>query len=90
MLHLGFAKRFVNTIMSCIKLASFSVHLNGELVGNIKPSRGFRQGDPLSRYLFLVCIIGLQGLLHEAEIEGLIKGVSIFRNGPRVSYLFLC
>ncbi|XP_050241238.1 uncharacterized protein LOC126690150 [Quercus robur] len=31
---------------------------------------------------------GLQGLLHKAEIEVLIRGVSICRNGPRVSYLF--
>lgn len=88
MLHLGFAERFVNTIISCIKLVSFSFLLNGELVGNTKPSRGRRQGDPLSSYLFLVCIMGLQGLLHKAEIEVLIRGVSICRNGPQVSYLF--
>ena len=88
MLHLGFAKRFVNTIMPCIKLVSFSFLLNGEPIGNIKSSRVRRQGDPLSPYLFLVCIMGLQGLLHKAEIEVLIRGVSICRNGPRVSYLF--
>lgn len=88
MLHLGFAKRFVNTIMPCIKLVSFSLLLNGEPIGNIKSSRVRRQGDPLSPYLFLVCIMRLQGLLHKAEIEVLIRGVSICGNGPRVSYLF--
>ena len=88
MLHLGFAKRFVNTIMPCIKLVSFSLLLNGEPIGNIKSSRVRRQGDPLSPYPFLVCIMRLQGLLHKAEIEVLIRGVSISGNGPRVSYLF--
>ena len=59
MLHLGFVERFVNTIMSYIKLVSFPFLLNGELVSNTKPSKGRRQGDPLSPYLFLVCIMGL-------------------------------
>ncbi|XP_065629271.1 uncharacterized protein LOC136067407 [Quercus suber] len=32
--------------------------------------------------------MGLQGLLHKAEFEGHLRGVSICRNGPRVSHLF--
>ena len=86
--HLGFEGRMVRTIMSCIKLVSYSILFNGEPVGNIKPSRGLRQGDPLSLYLFLLCAIGLQGMLHNAETDGSIKGVSICRNGPRVFHLF--
>ena len=42
----------------------------------------------MSKYLFLLCAIRLQGLLHTAESEGLIRGVSICCNGPRVSHLF--
>ena len=61
---------------------------NGQSVGNIKPTRGLRQGDPLSPYLFLLCAMGLQGLLKKAEANGEIRGVSICKNGPRVSHLF--
>ncbi|XP_030973764.1 uncharacterized protein LOC115993913 [Quercus lobata] len=86
MLHLGSSGRFVATIMSCVKSISYSVLLNGVLGSTIKPSRGLRQGDPLSPYLFLVCAMGLQGLLHKAEYEGLIRGVSICRNGPHWGY----
>ena len=88
MLHLGFAGSFVATIMSCIKSVSYSVLLNGVPSRTIKPSRGLRQGDSLSPYLFLLCAMGLQGLLHKAESDGTIRGVSICRNGPRVSHLF--
>ena len=88
MLHLGFSERFVKIIMSYVTSVSYSVLLNGELTGNIKPSRGLRQGDPFSPYLFLICAIGLQGLLHKAKSEGHLRGVSICRNGPRVSHLF--
>ena len=38
--------------------------------------------------MFLLCAIGLQGLLHKVESNGSIRGVSICRNGPRVSHLF--
>ena len=88
MVHLGFAGSFVAAIMSCIKSVSYSILLNGVPGRTIKPSRGLRQGDPLSPYLFLLCAIGLQGLLHKAESDGAIRGVSICRNGPRVSHLF--
>ena len=88
MLHLGFSERFVKIIMSYVTSVSYSVLLNGELTDNIKPSRGLCQGDPFSPYLFLICAIGLQGLLHKAKSEGHLRGVSICRNGPRVSHLF--
>ena len=32
--------------------------------------------------------MGLQGLIHKAKSDGLLKGVSICRNDPRVSHLF--
>ena len=88
MQQLGLEERMVKIIMSCIQSVSYSVLLNGPLVGNIKPSRGLRQGDPLSPYLFLLCARGLQCLLQKAKVNGSIKGVAICRNGPRISHLF--
>ena len=48
MVHLRFVGSFVATIMSCIKSVSYSVLLNGVPGRTIKPSKGLRQGDPLS------------------------------------------
>ena len=88
MRHLGLGERLVTLIMSCISMVSYFVLLNWQPVCNIKPSHGLRQDDPLSPYLFLICAVGLQSLLNKAEVEGHIRGVSICRNGPKVSHLF--
>ena len=88
MRHLGLGDKMVSFIMSCIISVSYYMFLNGQPVRSIKPEQGLRQGDPLSPYLFLMCTMGLQSLLHTAEMEGHIQGVAICRNGLRVSHLF--
>jgi len=87
MKKLGFSEKLVTLIMSYLTSVSYAILLNGQPMGDIKPTRGLRQGDHLSPYLFLLCAMG-QGLLKKAEANGDIRGVSICRNGPRVSHLF--
>ena len=62
--------------------------INGEPKGHIVPTRGIRQGDPLSPYLFLLCSEGLNGLLEQAVHEKHIEGFSLCRHGPKISHLF--
>ena len=87
-LKLGFHKRWVSLIMMCVSSVTYSVMVNGEQKGFIKPGRELCQGDPLSPYLFLICAEGLSALLRKAERDNLIHGISICRGGPRVSHLF--
>ena len=84
---MGFSDRWIERVMICVTTSSFSVLVNGKPYGNILPSRGFRQGDPLSPYLFLLCAEGFTSLLAHIKLEGRINGVSIYRRAPKVSNL---
>ena len=85
--QMGFNDRWVALVMECVTTVSYSLLVNGEPQGNIKPSRGIRQGKPLSPYLFLLCSEGLHRLIQRAANLGEIKGVSICRNGPKLTHL---
>jgi hypothetical protein len=49
MSKLVFDARWIRLVMVCGRSVSYSVVVNGKSVGNIKPTRGIRQGDPISR-----------------------------------------
>jgi hypothetical protein len=42
MVKLGFVNRWINLVMTCIRTMTYKVVVNGNLVGNIKSSRGIR------------------------------------------------
>ena len=48
MKRMGFCDSWVALIMECISTVSYSILVNGEPSSTIFPSRGIRQGDPLS------------------------------------------
>ena len=87
MVKMGFDEKWINLIMLCVTTVSYSVLVNGEPKGMIHPTRGIRQGDPLSPFLFLLCTEGLNGLINNAVANGDIKGYSLCRNGHRLTHL---
>lgn len=50
----GLPRRLVGLIMQCIESSSLSVLWNGRPSESFNPSRGIRQGDPLSMYICAV------------------------------------
>ena len=66
---MGFGSRWLSWIKWCISTVSFSVLINGSLAGFFPSSRGLRQGDPLSPYLFVIGIEALSCLINRA-VEG--------------------
>ena len=55
--------------------------------GNVSPTRGLQQGDPLSPSLFILMTEALISQLKGAEDEGRITGLKIARASPAVSHL---
>ena len=85
---MGFQESWVALIMECIIIVSYSIFVNGEPKGLIQPSRGLRQGDPLSPYLFLFCAEGLNAIFRRVTMNGDIQGFSICRNELKLTYPF--
>ncbi|XP_048498315.1 uncharacterized protein LOC104897505 [Beta vulgaris subsp. vulgaris] len=88
MLKLGFPRGYVQLVMKCVSSATFSVLVNGQPSRRFTPSRGLRQGDPLSPFLFVLCAEGLSTLLRDAKKKKLIHGVKIGRRVSPISHLF--
>lgn len=61
--------------MQCITTISYAILINGEPSETFKPHAGLRQGDPLSSYVFILCMEvlsrKLSKLQHQKELEGL-------------------
>ncbi|GLT69877.1 hypothetical protein SLA2020_419910 [Shorea laevis] len=85
---MGFPERWTNCVMMCVRTVEYSVLINGCPTKKFTPSRGIRQGDPLSPFLFLLCAEGLSALLSRAINRGELKGLSLCRGSPRLSHLF--
>ena len=88
MKKLGFHEKWIDTVMRCVSSVKYTVKINGQPYGLIQPTRGLRQGDLLSPYLFLNYSEGLSALLNCAAQRKAIEGVATSANGPRVSHLF--
>lgn len=67
MQKLGFHEKWIDWILQCITTMSYSILINGEDHGNIIPTRGLHQGDPLSSHLFFLCIEAFSALIVEAN-----------------------
>ncbi|XP_035551721.1 uncharacterized protein LOC118349890 [Juglans regia] len=87
MSKLGFHEKLIQLVMMCVRTPTFSILINGSPTGLIVPSRGLRQGDPISPYLFLLCTEGLISLLREAERTNVVTGLQICHGAPKLNHL---
>lgn len=88
MTHLGFHADWIILIMRCVCSVSYSMSLNGSNGEWFLPSRGLKQGDSLSPYLFLICAEGFSTLIRESKHKGLMSGASIGRERLSINHLF--
>lgn len=62
---MGFSARWMQLIIKCVSTVRYEIVNSGRKMGLIIPTRGIRQGDPLSPYLFLVCAEGFSALINK-------------------------
>ena len=67
MKKMGFSDTWIEWIMQCVSSMKYHVLFNGQPRGNITPKRGLRQEDPLSPFIFILCMEPLINLLNHAE-----------------------
>ena len=67
---------------------SYSLLINGNSKRKIQPSRGIRQGDPLSPYIFIICVEFLgRKLVKQLENPKNHLGIQTHRHEHRISFL---
>ncbi|XP_061353784.1 uncharacterized protein LOC133298506 [Gastrolobium bilobum] len=78
---------FTDAIMGCVTCPYFEVLWNGARTPGFYSQRGIRQGDPLSPYLFVLCMEKLTHLILDEVGNKKWLPIRAGRNGPFVSHL---
>ena len=65
--ELDFSEKFVNWVLTCVTTVSFSVLEYGTSLKPFKTTKRLRDGDPLSSYLFKLCMEYLSRLLGDTN-----------------------
>ena len=74
--------------MSCVTSTKISILFNGGALESFNPSRGLRQGDPISSHLFILCMEYLGHLIDKKCMEGVWIPLKASRDNIIISHLF--
>lgn len=85
--RLGFRGLWIQWVIECVTTLSYSFLINGTPYGKVTPSRGLRQGDPISPYLFILCTEVLSGLCTNAQRNDSLLGLQVSQKSPYVNHL---
>ena len=83
----GLTNHFVNLIWHCIFSAFVNILWNGESTSEFFPSRGIKQCDPISPYLFVICIERISHLIQLVVNHNHWKPITLSRCGPPIMHL---
>ena len=83
----GFGSRWRKWINGCLNTTNFSILINGRPRGKFGATRGLRQGDPLSPFLFILVVDVLSRLTEKAKECGIIEGLAVGRENVEITHL---
>ena len=76
----GFCQEWVEWVMGLVSCPFFSILLNKSPTRLFSPSKGIRQGDLLSPFLFILDAEGLSKLIKAQVGQGRIRGLSFYED----------
>lgn len=88
LLQAGFSTTYTDRIMCCVRSSAMKVLWNGNVTESFYPTRGIRQGDPMSPYLFVFCMERLGHLIQDKLQNRSWRPISLSKDGPPLSHLF--
>lgn len=88
LLVLGFNAPLRKLIMEITTTTTLQIAWNRKLLDGFRPSRGLWQGDPLSPYMFVLCMEVLGQEIERVVEAKQWKPVRLTKNGQPLSHLF--
>ena len=82
-----FPTKIIQIIQQCITSPSYKIMWNGDKTESFYPTRGIRQGDPLSPYVFVICMERLSHIIADQVEADYWKPMRAGRYGPPISHL---
>lgn len=82
----GFCNRWIEWITSAISSTNFSILVNETPSQPFKSTRGLRQGDPLSPFLFIIVVEGLGRYIKKEVREKKLKGIQLWGNNLPITH----
>lgn len=86
--QMGFNNRWRGWICGCLSSSRASVIINGAPAREFNITRGVHQGNPLSPFLFIIAMEGLNVAFKPDVEKGIFNGINILGGGPPVSHIF--
>lgn len=83
-----FGNKWIAWIHGCLSSAHTSVLINGTPTKEFRMTKGVRQGDPISSFLFIIAMEGLNVAMNSTVEKGVFQGIKIPGPSPIISHLF--
>eukprot|EP00253_Pinus_taeda_P029818 PITA_29818 len=82
----GFEKRCIEWVFSMVSTPIFSILVNGNPSKPFNASRGIRQGDPLSPFLFILAADGLGRIIKRESRRNKLRGLKLWGNNLAITH----